>query len=45
MKGIKIYEIYRNIPFIDNKKLFFYQRVNDRFWIEIPFIGMTFKIN
>lgn len=42
---MRLIKFYRNIPFIDNKKPFFYQRVNNRFWIEIPFIGITFKIN
>jgi hypothetical protein len=38
-------KVYRNIPFIDNKKMFFYQKINRRIWIEIPFIGFTFKVN
>ena len=42
MKAIKF---YRNIPFIDNKKLFFFQRFQCRFWIEIPFVAITFKVN
>ena len=36
-------KIYRNIPFIDNPKLFFFQKHNKRVWIELPFIGITLK--
>lgn len=35
---------YRNIPLIDNKKLFYFQKFNRRLWIELPFIGVTFKL-
>lgn len=35
---------YRNIPLIDNKKLLFFQKFNKRLWIELPFIGVTFKL-
>ena len=43
MKNLKV---YRNIPFIDNKGIgFHYQKYNNKYWIEIPFIGMTFKVN
>ncbi len=37
-------EFYRNIPFVDNKRLFFFQKYNKKVWIELPFIGVTFKL-
>jgi hypothetical protein len=43
---MKYFKAYRNIPFIDNKGWgFHYQKFNKRYWIELPFIGFTFKIN
>jgi len=36
-------EFYRNIPFIDNKKPFFWQRFNRSIWIEVPFIGVRIR--
>ena len=42
---MKNLEFYRNIPFIDTKTLgFYYQKSNNKFWIELPFIGITFKL-
>lgn len=43
------FEIYQNIPFVDTtgltaKKLFFFQRAGRRIWIEIPFLGITFRL-
>jgi hypothetical protein len=37
-------EFYRNIPFIDSKFPFIYfQKTGKRLWIELPFIGFTFR--
>ena len=38
-------KVYRNIPFVDTKGLgFYFQKYNERYWIEIPFVGITFKL-
>jgi len=42
---MKHFSIYRNIPFLDCKGLgFHYQRIGNRYWIDVPFISITFKI-
>lgn len=42
--------VYSNIPFIDSKgfhlrNFFYFQRSGKRYWLEIPFIGFTWRIN
>lgn len=37
--------LYRNLPMIDNSKLFFFQKYGKRVWIELPFIGIDIKLN
>lgn len=37
--------LYRNLPIIDNSKLFFFQKYGKRVWIELPFIGIDIKLN
>lgn len=45
MKQLKKFTVKRNIPFIDTKGLgFYYQKINYRYWIEIPFFAFSFKI-
>jgi hypothetical protein len=42
---MKRFSICRNIPFLDCKGMgFLYQRMGSRYWIEIPFISITFKL-
>ena len=42
---MKLIKFYRNLPIIDNNKFFHFQRFKNRFWIEIPFVGITFKLS
>lgn len=42
---IKNLSIVRNTPFIDCKGLgFYYQKYETRYWIEIPFLAISFNI-
>lgn len=41
MKNLKF---YRNIPLIDNTKLFFFQKFGKRIWLELPFIAIQFNL-
>jgi hypothetical protein len=42
---MKYLSIVRNIPFLDCKGLgFYFKRLNNRYWIEAPFIAVTFKL-
>jgi hypothetical protein len=36
---------YRNMPILDNTRLFFFQKYGKRVWIEFPFIGIDIKLN
>lgn len=35
---------YRNIPFVDSKFPFLFQKYNKCYWIELPFIGFKIKL-
>lgn len=43
--NMKNLTFYRNIPVIDNTRLFFFQKYGKRIWIELPFIGIDIKLN